>query len=131
VMPMMARLSDAPISTKHVVEIARCLRGKELKKAMAFLERVIEGKQAVPFKRYNRDTPHRKGMGPGRYPKKASSYMLKLLKDALNNAIQKGMNPEKLFIKRIEVGMAISKHRRARRGLGKRTHVLVEVEERD
>jgi len=36
--------------------------------ARKFLEDVAALKKAVPFKRYKRNVPHRKGMCAGRYP---------------------------------------------------------------
>ncbi len=120
-----------PISTKDTVEIARNIRNRELSKAMDFLQRVIEKKSFVEYRRFKKDRAHRKGGGPGAYPEKASKEIMKILKSVMNNAIQKGMNPEKLMVSRFEVGMAVSKTRRANRRLGKQTNILVEVEESD
>lgn len=47
---------------------------------------VINQKKAVPYKRFNKDVGHKKGIGPGRYPIKASGVILSLVKLAESNA---------------------------------------------
>ncbi len=132
-MEAIAKGINLPISTKHTTEVARNIRNKDLAKSMKFLQEVIEMRTAVAFKRFNNDRAHRKGkgMGPGAYPQKASKALLKLLRSAMNNAIQKGMNPENLKVSRVEVGMGVSKHRRSNRRLGRQTNILIEVKEND
>ena len=56
------------ISTKKSIEIANFIRKKNIEQAKKTLQRVIEMKQAVPYKRHNKDIPHRAGMMAGRYP---------------------------------------------------------------
>ena len=130
-MKAIAKGNSLPISTKHTVEIARNVRGKELAKSMKFLQEVIEMKTPVEFRRFNRDRAHRKGIGPGAYPQKATKEILKLLMSAMNNAIQKGMNPSKLVVSKFDVGMAVSKNRRSNRRLGRQTNITIEVTESD
>lgn len=92
------------ISPKHCVEICNALRGMEVSKAKAYLQNVIDMKQAVPFKRHNKKVGHRKGMkgwAAGRYPVKASSAILKILENAEANAEYKGMDVENLKIEHI------------------------------
>ena len=126
-----AKILNARISTKATVERAREIRNKELSKAMRFLQDVIEMKRPVPMKRFNRDTAHKPGIAAGRYPVNAAKEILRGLKSVLNNALQKGMNPSKLILSKIDVGMAVSKNRRGSRNTGKLTHVFLEVEESD
>src|SRR3989344_3577675 len=77
-MEAIANGASLKISTKQSVEICRLIRNKSIEKAKAILERVIEKKQAVPYLRYNKEIPHRKGsMMTGRYPIKASKEILK------------------------------------------------------
>ena len=49
------------ISAKASVEICNMIRNKPIETAKKILERVIEKKQAVPYKRFNMEIPHRKG----------------------------------------------------------------------
>lgn len=92
------------ISPKHSVEICRAIRGMEVEKAKDYLERVIDMKQSVPFKRHNKKVGHRKGQQgwpSGRYPVKAAGEILKVLINAEANAEDKSMDVENLIIEHI------------------------------
>jgi large subunit ribosomal protein L22 len=96
-----ASLREVSISPKHAVELAREIRGMMLEDARAYLEDVIAMKRPVPFKRYNRKVPHRRGLHKwysGRYPVKAAKYFLKLLDNLENNAEYKGLDVSRLKI---------------------------------
>ncbi len=86
------------ISKKHAHEIASAITGMKVNTARGFLENVTELKQAVPYKRFTRNIPHRKGMCTGRYPQKAAKEFLKVLKNAESNATYKGLDSENLKI---------------------------------
>jgi len=119
------------ISTKISVEICNFLRYKDINKAKAALERVIEKKQAVPYKRYNKEIPHRRGqIMSGRFPIKASKVILKLLDSVAANAQQKGMSSN-LYISHISSHKASSQyhHSRHRGRVMKRTHLNLIVKE--
>ncbi len=90
------------VSRKHAYEIARKIKGMKLEKAQGFLEDVAALKKAVPYRRYTRNIPHRKGMCTGRYPQKAAKEFLKVLKNAESNATYKGLDTENLRITHIE-----------------------------
>lgn len=93
---------DISISTKHSVEVCRALRGKNLQKAKVFLKKVIDKKEAVPYRRYNKDLGHKKGkVGAGRYPVKTCKAILGLLESAETNAQFKGFNTAALEIAHI------------------------------
>ena len=82
--------TNLPISTKVSYEIANAIRGKDAKKTVSYLENVVALKQAVPYKRYNMDVGHKPGkMAAGRYPVKAASNFIKVLKNAIANAVNK------------------------------------------
>ena len=100
-----AQALEVNISPKHSVEICREIKGMELQSAKEYLQAVIDLKKAVPFKRHNGCVPHRKGkgFGPGRYPQKAASKILKLLEDCEANAEYSGLNTDQLKIKHIAV----------------------------
>jgi len=119
------------ISTKISVEICNFLRYKNIDKAKATLERVIGKKQAVPYKRYNKEIPHRRGqIMSGRFPIKASKVILKLLNSVTANAQQKGMSSN-LYISHISAHKASSQyhHSRHRGRVMKRTHLNLIVKE--
>lgn len=86
------------ISKKHAHEIASAIKGMKLNVARSFLEEVAALKRAVPYKRYTRNVPHRKGMCTGRYPQKAAKEFLRVLENAKSNAAYKGLDSENLRI---------------------------------
>ncbi len=137
-----AMIWDAPISPKEAAEVARELRGKMLKDAIAYLERVIKMEEPVPLRRYNRKVAHKRGLADkagipiGRYPVKVAKYYLKLLKSVQNNAEFKGLDPEKLKVVHIasHKGMTIKRYMprafgRATPEFERRTHLEVIVME--
>lgn len=76
---------NLPISTKNSAAICRFIKNKKIENAIADLEQVLTYKKAIPMKG---EIPHRKGKGmmSGRYPKKATEYFIKLLKNLSANA---------------------------------------------
>jgi large subunit ribosomal protein L22 len=87
------------ISRKHAHEISSAIKGMKVNIAKGFLENVVLLKQAVPYKRYVKDVPHKRGMCTGRYPQKAAKEFLKVLLNAQNNARYKGLESDNLLIK--------------------------------
>lgn len=77
-----ARAVDARISTKHSMAICKELRGKRLENAKALLEDMSMGKRNIA----------------GKYYTKASTLLLEILNSAGANAMQLGMDAEKLVI---------------------------------
>ncbi len=89
------------ISPKHAFEICRAIKGMLVEDAERFLEAVIAKEKPVPFKRHKKKVAHRRGLHKwyaGRYPVKASSAILKLLRDAKANASYKGLDEHRLRI---------------------------------
>jgi large subunit ribosomal protein L22 len=99
-----AMLRDRPISLKHSKAIAREIKGMTVADAEAYLGRVIDGEQSVPFRQHNSGVGHRSdidGWDAGRYPEKASKDFLKLLENARNNADEQGFDGESMTIKHV------------------------------
>ncbi len=115
-----------PISFKHSVHIAKMIRGKNALKAKRLLEEVIALKRPVPFFRYNKEVPHKKGKGidAGRYPRKAAYHILKVLMNAMANAKYLELDEKKLIVKEIIANRAVSKERG-----GKYTHLFIKLAE--
>ena len=89
------------VSPKHCYEILREIRGKKVSVVKTFLMNVIDMKESVPFKRYNRNVGHKRhqsGWDAGRYPIKACGEILKLIKHAEANAEYKGLDTENMRI---------------------------------
>ncbi|MCD6592865.1 50S ribosomal protein L22 [Candidatus Bathyarchaeota archaeon] len=89
------------ISPKSAREVCAAIKGMKLNEAKEFLEQVIKKKKAVPFKRFNKKLPHRRGLqkaAAGRYPVKAAKKILSVLENAEANANFKGLDTENLKI---------------------------------
>ena len=125
--------SALPISFKQSVEICSFIKNRSAADAKKILGNVVEKKSAIPFTRFNFDLSHKKKIGPGRYPEKASKEFIRLIEDVEANAQFKGMNTSKLVISHISAHKASkSWHygRKTRRKM-KRTNVeIVVVEDR-
>lgn len=119
------------VSTKQAIEICSFLRNKKLQAAKKVLQEVIAKRKAIPYRRFNSDTGHRKGMGPGRYPVSASTQMLKLIESAEANAQYRGLNTSNLSIVHICAHKAAGQwhYGRKRRRQMKRSHIEVILKE--
>lgn len=93
-----ARMIDVNVSVKDSLEVARFLRGMKLQDAKDYLQKVIEKKAAIPFRRHLDSVSHRKGIGPGRYPVKVSKFMLQLLENVEANAENQDLDTDNLII---------------------------------
>ncbi len=137
-----ASARDVPISYRKMVDLVALLRGKKLSEAREILQRVIEKKEAVPIRRYHGKQAHRRGLADkagwpvGRYPVKAAKYLLKLLDNVENNAIDKGLDVDRLKIIHMAVHKAITLKRYMPRAFGRSTprfkhysHVEIVVKE--
>ena len=121
-----------PISFKQSVEICRFIKNKNTSDAKEILQNVISRKAAVPFKRFDFDLGHKKKIGPGRYPQKASEEFIKLIENVEANAQFKGMNTSNLIITHISAhksGKTWHFGRKSRRKM-KRTNVEIIIEEK-
>lgn len=123
---------DLPISTKAAVHLCSFLRGKSVEEAKKLLEEVMQKTSAVPYGRYNDNVGHRKGIGPGRYPVKASAIFKTLIQSVEANAQNKGLNTSQLTIVHICAHNAPLRWHfgRWRRRRMKRTHVEIVVQEK-
>ncbi|MGC2034174.1 MAG: 50S ribosomal protein L22 [Thermoplasmata archaeon] len=94
-----ARAVEAMISPKKTYEVMNAIRGMPLARARTFLEDVVALRKAVPFRRYNQETAHKRGTGPGRFPKKVAKQVLQVLANAEANAEYEGMDTDGLIIR--------------------------------
>src|SRR5712692_7198928 len=66
------------------------------------LERVSKNKQAVTYRHYKKEVPHRRqlaeGWYAGRFPQKAAGRLLRLLEELEANAEYRNLDTEKLKI---------------------------------
>jgi len=92
---------ELSISHKAAREVCGAIKGMPLDKAKEYLEKVIQKKQPVPFKRYTKKLGHRHGLNKayaGKYPVKTAQKILKVLQGAEANAESKGLDVERLKI---------------------------------
>jgi large subunit ribosomal protein L22 len=94
-----ARGVELPMSPKKTYEVLNAIRGLPVERARRFLEEVVALKRPVPFRRYNQETAHHPGTGPGRYPKKVAKNVLAILRNAEENADYDGLDAERLYVK--------------------------------
>lgn len=102
------------ISPKHAREICRTIRGMKAAEAKQYLEDVAQLKRAVPFRRYNRNVAHRRGLvgwDAGRFPQKAAKAIHAILVNAIGNAEYKGLDADGL-----RISHAVTKKGRTIRG---------------
>ena len=96
-----AKANEIPVSPKHSIEIARFIRNMTTAEAKAYLADVVELKKAIPFKRFNRNVAHKRGLegwAAGRYPVKAAKAYIRLLDSVEKNAEYIGLDTENLRI---------------------------------
>jgi len=95
------KANELPVSPKHAIEIASFIKDKRADEALAYLEEVVAGKKAIPFRKFNRNVAHKRGLSgwdAGRYPRKASEAYIRLLHSVTRNAEYIGLDAEKLKI---------------------------------
>ncbi|MFH8080638.1 MAG: uL22 family ribosomal protein [Candidatus Aenigmatarchaeota archaeon] len=114
-----AKKRNARISKKDANVIFKMLRGKRLDKATRFVEELLAKKRNIK----------------GKYYTGACKVILELFSYAKSNAEAKGMNTERLFIKRLVANKSFTftlpKSRVTHRGRrAKICHLEIEVEER-
>lgn len=90
---------DLRIKPKHAREICAVIKGMKVERAKTYLEKVIQLKQSVPFRRYKKKQAHRKDLKQfkwyaGRYPLKAAARIYEILTSVESNAEYKGLDIE-------------------------------------
>ncbi len=128
-----AKGMNLPLSRKHSVEVASFIRGKEVSKVKKMLDKVLKKESAVPFKRFNRDKGHKRGMAAGRFPENSTKAILSLIESAEANAQNKGLNTQSLVLSSIIVNQGTTqwRHGRQRRRQAKRCHIEVALTEKE
>ena len=121
-----ARGSQLRTHFKATREVCHAIKGKSLVKAKAYLEDVLEYKQAVPFKRFRggcgRHAQAKNVSAHGsqaRWPVKSTKYVLDLLLNAEANAEMKGLEIDNLYITHIQCNRAMRMRRRTYRAHGR------------
>mmetsp|Transcript_30145 Transcript_30145/g.39709 ORF Transcript_30145/g.39709 Transcript_30145/m.39709 type:complete len:191 (-) Transcript_30145:197-769(-) len=121
-----ARGSHLRVHFKHMREVAHNIKGMKLAKAKAFLEDVLEYKQAVTFTKFTggvgRHAQGKLRKAPGdkcRWPQKATKIVLDLVKNAEANAEMNSLDVDLLKISHIQTNRAPKQRRRTYRAHGR------------
>ena len=97
-----AKANELNMSPKHSIEIATFIRHQRVNDAIAYLNEVVKLKKAIPFRRFNRNVAHKRGLpgnwDAGRYPVKASKAYIRVLESVKKNAEYLGLDVENLEI---------------------------------
>jgi large subunit ribosomal protein L22 len=97
-----AKANELNMSPKHSIEIATFIRHQRVNDAISYLNEVVSLKKAIPFRRFNRNVAHKRGLpgnwDAGRYPVKASKAYIRVLESVKKNAEYIGLDPENLEI---------------------------------
>ena len=122
-----ARGRGMRLSEKHCFAICKMLKGKTPERAVEILEAVVKLKKPVPMA--GREVPHQKGRGiaGARFPQKAASEIIGVVKQLDANAIVNGVENPIIVIAKADKASGPFK-RDGRRG--KRTHVYFEARDR-
>ena len=119
-----ARGSDLRVHYKNTRETAAAIKGMGLRRAVQFLENVLEQKEAVPFRRHtggagrHAQAKHHKYPNVG-WPKKSAEFLLSLLLNAESNAEFKQLDVDAMKITHIQVQRATKQRRRTYRAHGR------------
>ena len=111
---------------KNCREVGHAVKGKDLSKAITYLEQVLVKKAAIPFTvftggcgRHAQGKLYRASGNCVGWPIKACKYFLDLLKNAEANAEMKGLDVENLYISHCQVNRAPHMRRRTYRAHGR------------
>jgi large subunit ribosomal protein L22 len=131
---------DLKVSFKKMVELCTAVRGLKLEEAKKLLEDVAAKRRMIPFRRFNRKRAHHgsvNGHPAGGYPVKAARELLKVMRNAENNAENKGLDTSKLYVKHAAAHKGLKIRKYIPRAFGRATpffqelvHVEVALEER-
>ena len=95
-----ARLEGVDASFKDLTEVCGNIRGLSVEKAFSLLEEAKAMKRPILYRSHNKKLGHRRELGgkKGRYPVKAVTIVLKVLKSAVANALNKGLEESSLIV---------------------------------
>ncbi len=94
---------DLRIKPKPAREVCAVIKGMNLEQAKRYLEKVIQLKQSVPFRRHKKKQAHRKDLKQynwyaGRFPQKTAARIYEILTSVESNAEFKGLDTEQCRI---------------------------------
>jgi len=121
------KVADLRAHYKNTYNTARAVKGMLIKKAIHYMENVLEHKQIIPFlKHYAGRHAQCKVFkaNTGRWPEKSAKAVRDLLINAKCNAETKGLDTDKCVISHVVVQRAVQGRRRTYRAHGRVTPYL-------
>jgi ribosomal protein uL22 len=120
--------SNVAISLKKSTETAKAIRGKKVSSVIKFLEKVVEQKAVIPYRRYGSEMAHKRGKGiaTGGFPVNVAKEFLRLIKSAEKNASEKEISGE-LYLFAISVRQGSGRYHNGRHMGRKMKSTNVEV----
>ena len=123
------RVDDLRAHFKNTYEVARSVRGMNLKKAIKYMEDVLEHRQCIPVLRFTGHgsrTPQAKiwKANQGKWPEKSVKHVHSLLKNLNANAEAKGLDADKCYVSHVVTQRAVQGRRRTYRAHGRITPYL-------
>ena len=118
------RCDDLRAHFKNTYETARSVKGWKVKKAIKYMENVLEGRQIIPFKKFcggvGRHAQAKEFKSTqGRWPRKSVEAVRELLINLKANAEQRKLNVDDCVINHVVVQRAVSGRRRTYRAHGR------------
>lgn len=119
------------VSTKISTQVCRFVKGMPVEQAKKALHDVMLAKRAVPMFVYYKETAHKPGMAVGRYPVKASKFVLSVIESAEANAQHKGLTMSDLVVHHAAAQQGPTARGQGRTGgWAKRTHIEIVLAEK-
>ncbi|MBN1923935.1 MAG: hypothetical protein JW791_04210 [Nanoarchaeota archaeon] len=116
-----------PVSTKYTINVGRWIRGNNVDKAIAKLEKVAKKEVPLPMVTHKKDVSHKKGIAAGRFPVNVAEHVIKALKLVKSNAKHKGLDENKLLINEFIPNAVFSKNQKSKYKRGRQTYLKIGV----
>jgi len=118
------KVADLRAHYKNTYEVARAVKGWNLKKAITYMENVLEHKQIIPFRKYCGGVGRHAQVKQfkhtqGRWPEKSVKTVRELLINLKANAASNKLDTDKCVINHVVVQRAVSGRRRTYRAHGR------------
>merc|ERR1712156_494892 len=118
------KVADLRAHYKNTYEVARSVKGWNLKKAITYMENVLEHKQIIPFRKYCGGVGRHAQVKQfkhtqGRWPEKSVKTVRELLINLKANAASNKLDTDKCVINHVVVQRAVSGRRRTYRAHGR------------
>ncbi|MBM3229222.1 50S ribosomal protein L22 [Candidatus Parvarchaeota archaeon] len=93
-----AQMHDVNVSYKDMIQVCGAIRYKTVEKALEHLDNVLEGTEAILYKKFNKGLGHRSQLGgrKGGFPVKAVEKAIEIVENVAANARKAGFENGKI-----------------------------------